>query len=112
MSLLRRVEAYRHCFLMAQDAPKTWRDRLEAWLRPSGKPTPHGEQVLADLARFCRATKPTSVYLEGGAVDPIASARMDGRREVWLWINEYLHLDHKTLLYLMERDRERYTDDD
>lgn len=107
MTLLRKVQAYRTCFLQAQDIPKHWIDR---WRKRLGIPTQSGEVVLADLARFCRATKPTSVYLDDGSVDPIASARLDGRREVFLWINEHLHLDHKTLLKLMENEHDR--DDD
>lgn len=108
MTLLRKVQAYRMCFLQAQGAPKGWLAKLR---KEVGLPTESGEIVLADLARFCRATKPTSVYLNDGSVDPVASARLDGRREVFLWINEYLHLDHKTLMHLMEQRDER-TDDD
>jgi len=108
MNLLLKVQAYRTCFLQAQEAPKGWLQRLR---KQAGLPNQSGEIVLADLARFCRATKPTSVYLNDGSVDPIASARMDGRREVFLWINEYLHLDHKTLLHLMDQEHDR-TDDD
>lgn len=109
MNLLRLAQAYRTCFLQAQDTPKGWFNRFK---KQVGLPTQAGEIVLANLARFCRATKPTSVYLDDGSVDPIASARMDGRREVFLWINECLYLDHKTLIKLMERENDRYSDDD
>ena len=47
---------------------------------------PLGEAVLADLARFCRAHK--STFND----DPRAAAKLDGRREVWLRIQEHLKL--------------------
>ncbi len=67
-----------------------------------GDPKPASKIVLAHLARFCRAHKPTSCYTTFGAVDPIASARMDGRREVWLIITEHLNLDDRILMNLEE----------
>lgn len=42
--------------------------------------------VLADLAKFCRAHKSTH------HADPRESARLDGRREVWLRIEHHLKL--------------------
>lgn len=42
--------------------------------------------VLKDLARFCRAHEPTF------HVDARAHALAEGRREVWLRIQEHLHL--------------------
>lgn len=102
----RLAQAYRIVFLQAGDKPVpqgTWWQRLLAGARPVfGAPTPPGAVALADLATFCRANKPTSVYLDDGSVDPIASARMDGRREVWLRINEALHLDDAVVLNLRE----------
>ena len=47
---------------------------------------PHGDNVLRDLARFCRAFSST------GNPDPYVAARLDGRREVWLRISEHLNL--------------------
>lgn len=44
------------------------------------------EIVLADLARFCRAHESTA------HPDPYAAARLDGRREVWLRIQQHLNL--------------------
>lgn len=90
--LRRRVEAYRITFLHSTDTVKPL----------FGPPKPAAQMVLAHLARFCRANKPTSCYTATGAVDPIASARMDGRREVWLLIQEHLHLDDRLLLNLEE----------
>jgi hypothetical protein len=105
LGLLLRAQAYRVCFLQAGDKRplEGFLARLRHWLSPlAGPPNPPGAIVLAHLARFCRANKPTSVYLDDGSVDPIASARMDGRREVWLLINEHLHLDDAVVLNLKE----------
>ena len=46
----------------------------------------HGEAVLEDLARFCRANETTFLP------DERASLILDGRREVWLRIQKHLHL--------------------
>jgi hypothetical protein len=50
-----------------------------------------GEEVLADLSRFCRAGKSTF------SVDPSIAARLDGRREVWLRIQDHLQLTQEQL---------------
>lgn len=44
------------------------------------------KEVLADLAKFCRAH--TSTFNE----DPRVQSNLDGRREVWLRIQENLEL--------------------
>jgi len=47
---------------------------------------PVAEHVLKDLARFCRAHESTA------HIDTHAAARLDGRREVWLRIQNHLNL--------------------
>lgn len=47
---------------------------------------PLAEEVLADLAKFCRATESTF------HPDPRAHAVAEGRREVWLRIQHHLKL--------------------
>ena len=47
---------------------------------------PNGEEVLRDLARFCRAHQSTF------AADSRAHAVAEGRREVWLRIQHQLRL--------------------
>lgn len=47
---------------------------------------PVGEEVLEDLARFCRAHESTF------NADPRAHAVAEGRREVWLRIQKHLKL--------------------
>jgi len=53
--------------------------------------TPFGYEVLADLASFCRANK--STYHD----DPRAHAVLEGRREVWLRIQQHLQLSDDDL---------------
>lgn len=48
--------------------------------------SPPGQAVLKDLARFCRAHKSTFY------ADPRLHALAEGRREVWLRIEEHLKL--------------------
>jgi hypothetical protein len=52
---------------------------------------PKAEEVLEDLAKFCRATESTF------HPDPRAHAVAEGRREVWLRICSHLHLDEAAL---------------
>lgn len=52
---------------------------------------PFGQEVLADLARFCRANEPTY------HPDPRVHAELEGRREVWLRIQRHLQLSDDEL---------------
>lgn len=66
-----------------------------------------GELVLADLAKFCRANSSTAVVSPvSRAVDPIATAMAEGRREVFLRIVAHLHLDERVKINLNEDDYE------
>lgn len=59
--------------------------------------------VLKDLARFCRAHRSTAVFSHvRGTFDPLASARADGRREVYLRLIENVHLDERHLVNMRE----------
>lgn len=53
--------------------------------------TPAGQKVLADLAKFCRAHE--STFHSDARVHAVA----EGRREVWLRIQQHLQLDDQTL---------------
>jgi len=53
-----------------------------------------GQAVLSDLAKFCRATRPT------WSEDERHHARLEGRREVWLRITEHLNLTSEQLFAL------------
>lgn len=54
------------------------------------------DAVLTDLAKFCRASESTA------HADPHVAARLDGRREVFLRIQQHLHLDDDTLWRLYD----------
>jgi hypothetical protein len=55
------------------------------------------ELVLEDLAKFCRAHE-TSFH-----PDPRVHAQLEGRREVWLRIEEFLHLSPEEIVKLRVR---------
>jgi hypothetical protein len=64
-----------------------------------------GQTVLADLAKFCKATSSTAVVSPvSRQVDPIASALAEGRREVWLRIMAHLHLEEKVVFNLNQSE--------
>ena len=66
--------------------------------------SPAGRHVLADLAKFCRATQTCIVTPGGGDVRiPIDKDRtlvLEGRREVWLHIQQYLNLTSEELHHI------------
>jgi hypothetical protein len=57
-----------------------------AYNRVFDKQSVHTTEVLKDLARFCRAHETTF------HADPRLHAVLEGRREVWLKIQQYLQL--------------------
>lgn len=86
--ILRRKLAYRRLFFDA-----------------SGNINRDAEIVLADLRRFCRAHASTAIISPvSKAVDPIAMAMAEGRREVWLRLMAHLHVDEKQVFNLVEAD--------
>jgi hypothetical protein len=56
------------------------------------------EIVLADLRDFCRAGTTTF------SNDPYVAARLAGRREAWLRIQQHLNLDEEKVQKLVELD--------
>lgn len=58
---------------------------------------PIGEVVLSDLAKFCRAHSTTF------HPDPRIAAQLDGRREVFLRIQQHLQLTDEQLWRLVGR---------
>lgn len=58
-----------------------------------------GEHVLADLRSFCFAGGKT-VFDK----DPLMMARREGRREVFMRLQNFLNLDEATVQKLMELD--------
>lgn len=55
-----------------------------------------GDKVLKDLAAYCRANESTA------HPDPNMAARLDGRREVWLRIQQHLRLTDDQLWSLFQ----------
>jgi hypothetical protein len=55
---------------------------------------PNGEEVLKDLAKFCRANETTF------HTDPRLHSALEGRREVWLRIQRHLQLTDEQLMAL------------
>ena len=75
-------------------------------------PGPAGQAVVLDLTRFCRAEVPC------WSEDARHHARLEGRREVWLRIQDYLKLPVEDLLqrrvgdnYRVMKIQEEDTDD-
>jgi hypothetical protein len=63
--------------------------------------SPAGRQVLADLEEFCCASSTTMK-----TNDPIALARNEGRRQVWLRIRRAINLTaDEQLAILSEKDK-------
>lgn len=56
--------------------------------------SPAGQYVMHDLAKFCRA------HESAWNADPRVHAAMEGRREVWLRIEQHLNLSSEKLLAL------------
>jgi hypothetical protein len=57
---------------------------------------PLAEEVLMDLAKFCRACESTF------DADPRVHAALEGRREVWLRLVSHLNLSEDDLWKLMD----------
>jgi hypothetical protein len=65
--------------------------RRLAYVRTFDTQSPFAEEVLRDLARFCRANASTF------HPDARVEGRLDGRREVWLRIVNHLNLTDEQL---------------
>lgn len=89
--LFQRRKAYRATFMDGQ-----------------GKLTWCGEQVLADLAKFCRFGYSTAMVSPvTRQVDPIAMAMAEGRREVFLRIVGAMNIDQRKLIAMTMDTGER-----
>lgn len=75
--------------------------RIWRWLfiASDGKVHRAGGVILNDLREFCHADKPTIFHQ-----DATVMARREGRREVWVRIQNYLNLDEEDVRNLMELD--------
>ena len=77
------------------------------FLAPDDKtPAPMAAPVLADLRDFCFASV-SCVQKDGnGQIDTHATAVAEGRREVWLRIQEHLIMDATTIRDLGDNDHD------
>ena len=60
-------------------------------------PLPNAEVFLDDLRTFCHADATTHCFDAEDRSDPLATAQLEGRRQVWLRINGYISMSEKTL---------------
>jgi hypothetical protein len=83
------------------------RQAYRAMFQPGGHSTTAAEIVLADLQKFCRATRSAvMVNPVTGAIDERATFVAEGRREVWLRITQHLNISDADLFRIVERDAE------
>lgn len=90
---------------------KVWLNRSRAYKRifltDDGKPNKDAELVLADLRRFCYADRTTAkVSPTTQTMDPLAMAFAEGRREVFMRLQQLLNLDESTIRNLNEPAQE------
>lgn len=71
-----------------------------ALLGEDGQPTIWAQQMLSDLARFCRANETTFHQ------DERLHVLVEGRREVWLRIQRFLNISEADLAKFVEVDDE------
>ncbi len=62
-----------------------------------------GSTVLAHLRAYCHADLSTLVYSPDGKIDPVASAMMEGRRDVYRMMTFYVNTDERDYI---EADRQ------
>lgn len=82
------------------------RERREAYRATFLHPTapdllPMAAVVLRDLRRVCCVDRPTYSITNTGAIDPMAMAMNEGKRMVWLRIQQALALDDETFDRMM-----------
>lgn len=70
------------------------RQRKRAYQLTLGGESPAQRILLADLAKFCRASEGT---MSG---DPHRTSYLEGRRSVWLRIQQHLRLSDEQLMLL------------
>lgn len=78
--------------MIAEDIEAKNAELIRAYRIAFGSPA--GQQVLADLAPFCRAAD--SCF----DPDPRIHAQFEGRREVWLRIQRFANLTQEDILQL------------
>lgn len=89
----------------AVDATRAFlRNRRLAYQRTFQVNQPANIEVMEDLARFCRANE--TCVVPG---DRDRSLILEGRREVWLRIQQHLHLTEEQLMQLYSGNGAAYS---
>jgi hypothetical protein len=69
-------------------------EKVRCWRRiflaDDGSPSVDAGVVLEDLKKFCHAEATTHCFDAHDRLDALASAQLEGRRQVWMRINGYL----------------------
>ncbi len=77
------------------------------FMDPEGRLTAEAEIILNDLRKFARAGRaPIQVSPVTRTVDPVSSALIAGRQEVYQRIVQYLFVNEKQVFDLIEKDPE------
>jgi len=74
------------------------RHRAKAYKLSANQPA--FQEMLQDIAFYCRANETCIVKDNNGRIDEIATFILEGRREVWLRIQAHLNLTAKQLFLL------------
>jgi hypothetical protein len=74
----------------------------ECFLGPDGELTKQGAAVMRDLARKSGIYQELSHKAVAGAIDPLAMARAEGRRDMYRFIQARLELPDRAVLEAME----------
>ena len=64
------------------------------------------KNVMADLCDFCFMLRPTTIADKNNRADPVQSAILEGRREVFLRIMEYKNVDFAQLDKMIQAQKE------
>jgi len=96
---IRRAREYQWVFAQAIVPVRWWYRWLFGGAGEADRLSLPAQRVLADLRDFCGASRPTIFD-----PDPLQMARMEGRREVFVRISNFLDLDESKVRKLMEID--------
>ena len=82
----------------------TLREHFRALFLVGSRKPDHVKTVMDDLREFCRADQSCVIVAKDGHIDTHATAVAEGRREVFLRIQQTLTLSDETLLKLKETE--------
>jgi len=74
------------------------------WRHPNGVPNDNTREVFEALRRFCNADASCVKFDKDNRIDPLATVKAEGRREVFLEICRVLQMGDKEILALQQRE--------